>query len=796
MMAHGFRALVSHWRANPWQLATLLVGLAMATALWSGVQAINAEARASYAAAEDQMIQGRAGSITRTDREPLTLAQYITLRRAGWLVSPVLEGQIDVAGTSFRVLGIEPLSLPRDANAELTEPGQFGAFVSPDGLILAHPDDAAVLRDLGPSVQENANQQPGRFVTDISVAERLLNRPGEISRLLLATEQPVGRAQLAEIDPSLTVETQDSQADLSRLTDSFHLNLTAFGLLSFAVGIFIVYGAIGLAFEQRRPVFRTLRAVGLPLHRLVLLLAIELITLALIAGAVGVALGYLIAGLLLPDVAATLRGLYGAEITGQLSLRPIWWISGLGMALLGTLLAASTAFWRLYHLPLLSSSQPRAWTAQAERMTRLQGCAAVAMVLLAITLATIGEGLVAGFALMGALLLGGALALPFLLDVMLRLAGRFASGPVQRWFWADTRQQLQGLSLALMALLLAMATNIGVSTMVSSFRVTFEQFLDQRLAAELYIRASSPSEADEMVAFLTPRVDAILPILSIESQIGLSPVEIFGVVDHATYRENWRMLQSAPDLWDRLADGRGVLISEQLAYREHVTLGDRLPGTDFAPVIGIFGDYGNPIGQVMMGIGPFQTRFPQAQTQRFGLRSSDPEAVAREIREQFDLGETGLINQESIKAFSLSIFERTFAVTAALNLLTLAVAGLAILISLLTLATMRLPQLAPVWALGLTRRKLAQTEVLRALLLAAFTGLIALPLGLALAWVLLTIVNVEAFGWRLPMFLFPRDYVLLGTFTIFAAFLAALWPAIKLARTVPTDLLKVFSNER
>jgi putative ABC transport system permease protein len=75
---------------------------------------------------------------------------------------------------------------------------------------------------------------------------------------------------------------------------------------------------------------------------------------------------------------------------------------------------------------------------------------------------------------------------------------------------------------------------------------------------------------------------------------------------------------------------------------------------------------------------------------------------------------------------------------------------------------MRLPQLAPVWALGLTKRELARLELLRALLLAALTFVVAIPVGLLLAWVLLAVINVEAFGWRLPMFLFPREWVWLG----------------------------------
>ena len=123
-------------------------------------------------------------------------------------------------------------------------------------------------------------------------------------------------------------------------------------------------------------------------------------------------------------------------------------------------------------------------------------------------------------------------------------------------------------------------------------------------------------------------------------------------------------------------------------------------------------------------------------------------------------------------------------------------AGIAILTSLLTLAAMRLPQLAPVWALGVTRKTLGRIELLRAVILAALTFVLAVPVGLGLAWVLLAVINVEAFGWRLPMLLFPSDWLWLGLLSLAAAALASLWPARQLAKRPPADLIRVFTHER
>ena len=213
-------------------------------------------------------------------------------------------------------------------------------------------------------------------------------------------------------------------------------------------------------------------------------------------------------------------------------------------------------------------------------------------------------------------------------------------------------------------------------------------------------------------------------------------------------------------------------------------------------LLGIYSDYGNAAGQLVISEAAFLERYPEAPRLRFGVRSTRPQQLSERLRARFDLDEDSLINQTDLKSFSLQVFERTFAVTAALNVLTLSVAGIAILISLLTLATMRLPQLAPVWALGLTRGALARLELIRAVCLAAITGAFAVPLGLLLAWVLLAVVNVAAFGWRLPMYVFPLEYMRLGLLTLAAAFLAALWPAFRLSRTAPQSLLQVFSNER
>ncbi len=795
MIRTTLTALLSHWLRNPVQLAMLLAGLALATALWSGVQALNAEARSAYATAERLLSDGGTAQLEHPSGQ-MDVSQFVALRRAGWQVSPVLEGRAEIGATRVTVLGIEPLTAPAGTGPALAAPDLEGFF---QGLGYAHPQ---TLREIGPTEMpfEPAEAVPvGIVLVDIRAAQRLLDAGSIITRMTLSQEQPQGLAPLEKIAPDLRLVPPGEGAELGGLTASFHLNLTAFGLLAFAVGLFIVHSAVGLAFEQRRAMFRTLRALGLPLRHLTACLAAEMVVFALIAGSAGLVLGYALAATLLPDVALTLRGLYGAPVPGALQFNPLWALAGLGMTLAGTGLAGAQALWRLWHMPPLTPARPRAWAMASRRAMRRQGLAAVALAALALGLALWGSGLVAGFALLAAVLLAAALAVPLLLALILRMAERRATTPVAEWFWADSRQNLPRLSLALMALMLALAANIGVGTMVASFRATFIDWLDLRLVAEVNVLPRNSVEAAELQVFLAPRTDAILPMQRIDATLAGQPGQVYAMKDHATFRDNWPLIAPVPDVWDRLAAGEGVLVNEQLYRRAGLRAGSDtldLPGIGALLVLGAYPDYGNPLAQAVLALEPFNAAYPDTPIRQFAIRTTDAAALIAALQDDFGLPQGQITDQAQAKALSMAIFERTFLITRALNVLTLSVAAVALFAALVTLSGMRLAQLAPLWALGLTARDLAALELARALVLGALTLLLALPVGLALAQVLLAIINVQAFGWRLPLQLFPGDWARLGLWAMLAVLAAAALPAWRLWRQGPAQLLRVFAHER
>lgn len=802
MRRAAFAALFSHWRHRPLQLVTLILGITLATALWSGVQAINAEARASYARAASALEQNSLPQLLARDGNPIPVATYAKIRRAGWNVSPIIEGDYRFGSVRIRLIGIDPLTMPREARAvTLTRSSDVVNFVGGEGLLVVSPATAARLKGVASMpLKTSADIPDDAAFTDIGLADRLLHRGGALSRIVVAPSQRPGLPALTDVASELVVQSSGDEPDMARLTDSFHLNLTAFGFLAFVVGLFIVYSATGLSFEQRRATFRTLRSLGVSLRLLTIMLVAEVMLFAIIAGLMGVVIGYFVASSLLPGVAATLRGLYGASVPGSLSLRPEWWLAGMAMALAGTAFSSVQSLWRVRRMPVLAAAQPRAWARASATALRLQSLAGAGLLTTSAALVWGGSGLVSGFVVLGSLLLGAALLLPAFLSTSLRFAESRSRKALTVWFWADTRQQLPGLSLALMALLLALAANIGVGTMVSSFRLTFLGWLDQRLAAELYVTARSEAEAARLREWLPQHSKAVLPIWSIEGNVFGDQMQIFGVADDRTYRDHWPLLNGMPDVWDRVAKGEGALVNEQLWRSRNIRTGQTivLPDGWAVEVAGVYSDYGNPKGQVIVGLDALERYYPAVTKLRYGIRI-DPvaaPALKREIVDVFGLPDGNVVEQASLKRQSQAVFEQTFAVTGALNVLTLAVAGFAMFASLLTLSGIRLPQLAPVWAMGVRRRDLALLEVARTLALWMATFVAAIPVGLLLAWVLLSIVNVEAFGWKLPMMVFPLDWLRLGAVALVAALVSVLLPVRRLATVNPTDLLRVFANER
>src|SRR5699024_8035827 len=204
-------------------------------------------------------------------------------------------------------------------------------------------------------------------------------------------------------------------------------------------------------------------------------------------------------------------------------------------------------------------------------------------------------------------------------------------------------------------------------------------------------------------------------------------------------------------------------------------------------VVGIYPDYGNPKGELIMSSDQVQQRFKVAP-HAIGVilaPAQNVDVLRQQLLDDFNLAPSSLRDQRQVKASATAIFERTFAITRALNGLTLGVAALALFTSLLAQAPQRRKRLAPLWAMGVPLPRLLAIQLIQLASSALFTALLAIPLGVAITACLVWIINVAAFGWQLPLHVFPAEISFTLLTAILVALLAAVLPMLKLWRTPP-----------
>ena len=460
-------AILKHWRLKPLQLILMLIGLTTATALWNSVYLINNEAKQAYSDA--QIISSMSTNKKLVSKNGLYLNDkfFGELRREGWIVTPQLlgeiKGEIETNGAIIKVIGIDPLSIDRKIVASpLPIELSPRKFLLGTRVIISGPKTAKYIKKVTSfdTISVSDNFPEGYALTDISIAQQILNKRQKLSSLQIVGPIP---DDLKEIHArGLKIQLNDSNIDLDSLTKSFHLNLTAFGFLSYIVGLFIVYSTISLAFEQRKGILRGLRSLGLSTISLTGLLLFEILLISFVSGALGVIASFLLATALLPDVAVTLNGLFGANLKNSLSLDGMFWVSSIGIATFGALCSSAPTLWKMLSLNPIDSAKRIAWYEKTRANLKYQLSTVVILIILIIFSVKFGTGIMNAFFLLGATLISTTLLLPIFLWLVLSLILKLNfKRPLIKWFFAESKQQINSLSVSLMALLIALAINIG-----------------------------------------------------------------------------------------------------------------------------------------------------------------------------------------------------------------------------------------------------------------------------------------------------------------------------------------------
>jgi len=631
--------------------------------------------------------------------------------------------------------------------------------------------DQLELRDgrlLPPALIQAREQQGRRVLVDIAAALEL-SGSDRLGYLAVGRVTAVEFSRLVKILPDhLELIENQQHLDLRELTQSLHSHLSAMSLLSFAVGLFIVFNAVRFSLWYRRATLLNLRLMGCDTRVLLLAILLETLLWSLFGTALGFATGILLAQALLPGLGASLQSLYDAVVATDLSLNPWTLLQAWCISLLGLLWALAWPLYRQLPRRGLEAARSDLLIVDEAIARRRLALAGLLLALLALLAYRYIETVNQGFVVLGLALFAAAWVLPMLLAFALRVLARLLPARLllARWMVSDGWSQLPALRSAMMALLLALTANLGVGSLVDSFRSAFIGWLEVRQSADIYLRAPQISHAQ-----LLGLPESSQWLADSHHRIGITtrwrerPTLLRGIDPAAPDSlslplSRWQGESASEALQTWSEQPAKVLVNEQVHFLAGVEIGEQIRlqadnGFQTYQVVGVFYDYGNPYFQFYLPDRELASHWRQHYSRGIALwlNPDNPQAL-----QQAEAGLKALgaqpgdwISQTQVRKLSVAIFDRTFAITAAMNGLTMIVAAIALLASLLAILQERLPQFAQWRALGLRQSEQLLLVATPLLIFCAIVWLLSIPLGAILSWILIHKLNIISFGWSMPL---------------------------------------------
>lgn len=840
------RVGLKHLIAHRGQTALMILGIMLGVALVVAVDMANASARRAFELSTEA-ITGRATHQITGGTLGVPDSIYRDLRRSGgaYQAAPIISTYVispQLGSRPMQLLGIDPFvdapfrsyldggqSVPLgQLTVFLTEPGavliaektalryglELGSYfeleiggVSEKVFVagLLYPSDELAIRTLD-----------GVILADISTAQELTGREGWLDTIdLILADDGYSQTLQSKLPEGIRVMPVEArQGSVEQMTAAFHLNLSALSMLALVVGLFLIYNTMTFSVVQRRPLFGTLRCLGVTRQEVFSIVVIEAFVIGLIGSILGIGLGILMGQQTVRMVTQTINDLYFTTTVQSVGIPIQSLIKGGFLGIGATLLTAALPAWEAASVPPRAALSRSGLESKTRRMVIWAAIGGSILILLGMLFFRLpGSSLVLGFGGTFMVIFGFAmLAALTMVGLMLLIAPLMGKlmGFLGKMAPRNLVNALSRTSVAVAALMVAVAVTIGVNLMIESFRQTVVIWLETTLQGDVYISApaftattpSDPINPQVVNAVKTwPGVEQanFLRSVTLESPEGLIRVSATTNEHIASERLFLEPIDSKVDVWKAMKLG-AVFVSEPLARRLDLLN----PGSSLAvyspnglvnlPVIGVFYDYASSEGSLLMAMPFYQQIWNEDGITAIDLRLApgvSPDQVSTSLQDVFNPVQRLLIRpNRALRDVVLEIFDRTFAITAALRILATVVAFIGVLNTLLLMELEKQRELGILRALGLTGRQLWRLVMLETGLMGLTAGILAAPTGYALALILVYVINRRSFGWTLQLALPPEAFLQALLISLTAAILAGIYPAWRMSRMTAADVIR------
>ena len=764
-----------------------VVAIAFGVALGYAVELVN-HAAISELASGLAVLAGKADLEVRGPRAGFDEGLYPALAhdRDVAVASPVVEVLVKVRGDEepldvlgvdvFRAMTITPalVSVGRDRFDTLRDDTLYPSPAASRALGVDVGDRVVVqsgLHDIALRVAGHAGEDRGaRYaVMDIAAVQDRFDREGRVTRIDLrlrpgANVDAVRQRLQASMPPGVNIVPPSTSAEAStRFSRAYRVNLNVLALVALFTGAMLVYATQTLAAVRRRPQFALLRTLGLSRRRLVSWVIAEGALLGAIGTALGLPAGYAIASLALARFGPDLGAGFFAGGPVKPALEPVslamFAALGIGAAVLASALPAREAA-RAAPAAALKAVDADVLLPAA---TRAIAWISIAVGIGAAFLPAIEDLPIFGYLAIALILTGGILAIPSLAQAALRRIA-LPRTPAVSLALAHLRATPGRFAAMLAAVVASVALMVSMAIMVTSFRQSLDDWLRVVLPADLYLRAFTDS------AYLSARdqqaIAAIPGVARAEfmrvTSISLDPARPSVALlarDIDPHDAGARIALVGRDIVPRASAPPPAWVSEAVADIRHVSAGDvvALPvggrSVDFT-VAGVFRDYARQQGSVVVERTGYRALTGDDAVNEAALwlapgasMSAVHDAIAAYAGSAHIRAET----PATLRELSLATFDRTFAVTYALEVAAVAIGlvGLSAALAAQTLARSR--EFGMLRHVGMTRRQVGAMLALEGSMLAAVGVVAGLVQGFAVSLILIHVVNRQSFHWGMSL---------------------------------------------
>ena len=657
------------------------------------------------------------------------------------------------------------------------------------------------------------------LITDISTAQELLNKLGKIDKIdifdIAKNDSYLQAIELVIPENLRITELSSAIANSKNIIKPFELNLLALSMLAILVAMFLIYNSFYLSINQRKTTLGTLRAIGATKKQIFLSILFEAIVVGSIATFFGIVIGIVLGKSLLILVTRTINDIYFNITANTIHISNFTIIKGIFVGLFASVISTIIPAWIAMNVSPIRNMRQSDIDERANHKLWVFTALGLFFSLIAlISIFTWKRNIEIGLIGIFLLIIGISFFIPALIKVTLSIfeitTSRFLGIP-EKLAIGNIKQSLSTASVIIIGLMIAVSVYVSVELMIGSFRNTVSSWLDTTLSADVFITTNNIRNDKTLPhgQLILRELQSLPNISGIDTSRHVKvlsdkygPINLIALTNDISIRNRkfiWKKAKTKK--LEELFKSGELIISENFAYKKNINNPGQTKielltdvGLKDFKIAGVYKDYASQSGSILIDDSIYRANWDDKNITSIAIFIKNKEDIQgfisrlkQTLGSQFNLK---IQSDYELKKSALTTFNRTFKVTSALRILTVIVAFIGILASLISLELKRKREIGILKASGMVRNQIRRMVLFETGTMGLLAGAFSIPLGILMSIILIFVINVRSFGWTIDFSLDLSPLFIALLISLISSLSAGIYPSYRFEKLKTVDCIR------